>query len=450
MAELKVPSEYATIATAISAAASGDAIVLAGGTYTEFINLTAKSNIVLRAALGETVTINCVLNSDIAVNLNSSSNITLRGINFVLTGGTMGSIVQGTTVTSPKFIECTFDTSAVLGADIADAHILLSLVSSSSTNPVIVSRCKFMGPGSSATADAAISVTGNGALYCLVESCLFKQVVTSGGSTDAVIKVTATSSGSVTVIRNNTLVSCRLYTRGIYANFSSATGTALIYNNLIDETVVTTPLGGSPVIGITAGGGTLRIRHTRYYHGTTGTSLGASQVYSTAYYDGANCLVNSDPDVDTTTGRITTTSPAYRGGAATISTERAARMGLDRLAFYSTPSQGCFEPSSGVQALHVRHAFTNPLSGLTVTHGSLLTLSGTAQAFDDPFELAKFVEISVQDAKHDTCPFEFWYEAGASHRYRAAVYQGTFSLTTGGIAGTIMGSATFSSVSDTG
>jgi hypothetical protein len=450
MATRKVPSQYATISAAITAATSGDAIVIAGGTYSEHLNLSAKTNILVRAELNETVIINCVLSSDAAVSLSSSTDITLRNLNFVLTGTTMGSIAQGTTVASPKFIECTFDTSAVTGSDVADAHIFLSAVVSTASNPVVVSRCTFAGPGSSITADAAISITGNGALYCLTESCLFRKVVTSGGSTDATIKLSATSGGSVVVARNNTLVDCRLYSRGIYVNLSTSSGTALIYNNLIDESIVTVPSTSNPVVGITSSGGTLRIRHNRYYHGTTGTVLTTDEAYASAYSDSANCLVNSDPAVDITTGRISLTSPAYRAGASTISTERAARLGLDRLPFYSTPSQGCYEPSSGVHALHVKHAFTNPTSGFTLTHGLSVSISGTTREFADPFELSKYIELLVQDAKHNICPFEFWYQTGPSHRYRATVYQGTFSLTTSGIAGTIMGSAVHSSVSDTG
>jgi hypothetical protein len=104
MATRKVPSQYATISAAITAATSGDAIVIAGGTYSEHLNLSAKTNILVRAELNETVIINCVLSSDAAVSLSSSTDITLRNLNFVLTGTTMGSIAQGTTVASPKFI----------------------------------------------------------------------------------------------------------------------------------------------------------------------------------------------------------------------------------------------------------------------------------------------------------------------------------------------------------
>jgi len=460
MAKLLVPSQYATISAAITAASAGDSIIISGGTYSENLNLSSKTNLMLRGAQGETVTLNCVLSSDIAVNLNSSTDITIRNIKFVLTGSTMGSIIQGATATSPKILECVFDMQGVTQNDSADARISLTGAITSNTNPLVIARCSFIGPTSYYT-DAAINLTTiSTTANHLIEGNLFYNINTTLGSTDAIVKV-VTSGGSnhKIVIRNNTAVRCSLYKRGFYISCSS-TSAALVamYNNIIDESTISTPSASDATFAIAdISSGTATIQYNYYYHGSTGTALTYAQAYSSVYANSNNCLVNTDPQVvdgsgtySTAVGYIPTTSPAYRSGVATVSTEKAARLGLDRIPFFTTPSHGCYETSTGVHALHVKRAFTNPLTGFALTYGSLLTLTGDPRAFNDPAELALYLELAVQDVKHNTCPFEFWYVPTANHRYRAASYADTFSLTTSSTAGTIMGFSTHSSTQDTG
>lgn len=462
MAKLLVPSQYATISAAITAAAAGDSIIISGGTYSEHLNLTSKTNLMLRGAQGETVIVNGVLSSDVAVNLNSTTDITIRNIKFVLTGSTMGSIIQGATVTSPKILECIFDMQGVTQNDSADARVNLTSVTSSSTNPLIIARCSFIGP-TAYYSDAAINITavGTASSHHLIEGNLFYNINTTLGSTDAIVKITTSflSTNNRILIRNNTAVRCSLYKRGFYISCSGGSAALVaIYNNIIDESTVSFPSTADATFAITGiGSGTATIQYNYYYHGSTGTALTYAQAYSSGYANSNNCLVNTDPQVvdgggtySALVGYIPTTSPAYRSGVATVSTEKATRMGLDRIPFAVTPSHGCYETSSGVHAIHIKRAFTNPLTGFALTYGSLLTLTGSPSAFDDPAALALYIELTVQDVKHNTCPFEFWYIPTANHRYRAASYADTFSLTTSSTAGTIMGFSTHSSTQDTG
>ena len=460
MAKLLVPSQYATISAAITAAAAGDSIIISGGTYSEHLNLTSKTNLMLRGAQGETVTINCVLSSDIAVNLNTSTDITIRNIKFVLTGSTMGSIIQGASATSPKILECIFDMQGVTQNDSTDARVNLTGVISSSTNPLVIARCKFVGP-TSYYSDAAINLTTlSTTANHLIEGNLFYSINTTLGSTDAIVKAVASGgSNHKIIIRNNTAVRCSIYKRGFYISCSSTSADLVaMYNNIIDETTVSTPAASDATFAIAnISSGTATIQYNYYYHGSVGTVLTYAQAYSSVYANSNNCLVNTDPQVvdgggtySASVGYIPTTSPAYRSGVATVSTEKAARMDLDRMAFATVPSHGCYETSSGVHAIHIKRPFTNPLTGFALTYGSLLTLTGSPRAFNDPAELALYIELAVQDVKHNTCPFEFWYIPTASHRYRAASYADTFSLTTSSTAGTIMGFSTHSSTQDTG
>jgi len=371
----------------------------------------------------------------------------------------MGSIIQGSTTTSPKILECIFDMQGVTQNDSADARVNLTGAVSSSTNPLIIARCKFVGP-TSYYSDAAINITTSTTANHLIEGNLFYSINTTLGSTDAIVKVVAAvGTNHKIVIRNNTAVRCSLYKRGFYISCSS-TSAALVamYNNIIDESTVSTPSASDATFAIAnISSGTATIQYNYYYHGSVGTVLTYAQAYSSVYANSNNCLVNTDPQVvdgggtySASVGYIPTTSPAYRSGVATVSTEKATRMGLDRIPFATTPSHGCYETSSGVHAIHIKRPFTNPLTGFALTYGSLLTLTGSPKAFNDPAELALYIELAVQDVKHNTCPFEFWYIPTASHRYRAASYADTFSLTTSSTAGTIMGFSTHSSTQDTG
>lgn len=462
MAKLLVPSQYATISAAITAAAAGDSIIISSGTYSEFLNLNSKTNLLIRAAQGERVVVNCVLTADAAVDLSFSTDITIRNITFVLSGSTMGSILQGSAPVSPKILECTFDMRNVTQNDSGDARVNFTGVLSSSTNPLIVARCKFIGP-SAYYSDAAINITStsSAASHHLIEGNLFYNINTTLSSTDAIVKdiVASSSTNNRIIIRNNTAVRCALYKRGFYISCSGGSAALVaMYNNIIDESTVSTPSASDATFAIAnISSGTATIQYNYYYHGSVGTTLTYAQAYSSVYANSNNCLVNTDPQVadgggtySVSVGTIPTTSPAYRSGVAAVSTEKAARMALDRMPFANTPSHGCYEPSSGIQAIHIKRAFTNPLTGFALTYGSLLTLSGSPRAFNDPAELALYIELAVQDVKHNTCPFEFWYVPTANHRYRAASYANTFSLTTSSTAGTIMGFSTHSSTQDTG
>jgi len=457
--QLLVPSQYATIASAITAAGSGDVIILSAGTYSEHINLSSKTNVVLRAAFGEAVVINCVLSSDVAVNVANSSGVVLRDLTFRLTGSTMGSLVFGNAATGLKVIQCTFDVEAVTGGDTADGLLYLTNAVGTSTNPIIVSRCKFLG-----TPDYAlgygITIGATGALHAVVEGCLFYRVRANTNSTNSLIRVTWTTLNANVYVRHNTFVRCKAYKRFVYFSSSSTTPTlAVMHNMLVDECTVSTPTSATAAFDAAVTGSTTYIRDIRYYHGTSGTSLTYAQAFNGTYADATDCLVNSDPAVadgsgaayTSAVGRITTTSPAYRGGTTAAATERSARLGEDRLPFATTPSQGCYEVyPTGLQAFHVKHKFTNPISGITLTHGGAVTLTGTTRSFEDPFEVAEFVEVAFQDGRPAYAPIDFWYMPTADHRYRAAVVFGTFDLTTSGIAGTIMGSGSHAGSSDTG
>ncbi len=459
MSKLLVPSQYGTIAAALAAASSGDTIILSAGTYSEHINLSSKTNIVLRAAQGADVVISCVLSSDVAVNVSSSSGIVLRGLTFRLTGATMGSLVAGSFVTGLKVIQCTFDIEGVTQTDKADGLLYLTSAAGTVTNPIIVSRCKFLGTPSYAVG-YAVQISATGALHAVVEGCLFYRVKVDTASGSSVVRITWTSANANVYVRNNTFVRCRLFKRGVYLSSGYTAPTlAIIHNILMDECTVAAPATSITTFDIAATGSTSYIRDVRYYHGSTGTALTYAQAFNGTYADATDCLVNSDPAVNdganaayaAGVGTITTASSAYRGGTSAAAMERPCRIGLNRLPFADIPSQGCYEVyPSGVQALHVKHTFTDPLSGATLTHGASATLVGGTRSFDSPFDVAEYMEIAFQDGKPDYPIIDFWYIPTASHRYRAAVVFGTFTLTTSGIAGTIMGSAAHTGVSDTG
>lgn len=459
MTQRLVPSQYATIAAAITAASSGDVIILSAGTYSEHINLSSKTNVVLRAAFGETVIINCVLSSDVAVNVANSSGVVLRDLTFRLTGSTMGSLVFGNAAAGLKVVQCTFDVEAVTGSDTADGLLYLTNATGTSTNPIIVSRCKFLGTPDYALA-YGVAIGGSGALHAVVEGCLFYRVRTNTNSSNALIRITWSSANANVFVRQNTFVRCKAYKQFVYFSSGGTTPTlAVMHNMLADECTVSIPANATQAFDAVVTGSTTYIRDIRYYQGSSGTALTYAQAFDATYSDASDCLVNSDPAVadgggaayTEGVGRIASTSPAYRGGTAAASTERPARLGADRIPFASTPSQGCYEVyPTGLQAFHIKHKFTNPISGITLSHGGAVTLTGTTRSFEAPFEVAEFVEIAFQDGRPAYPPIDFWYMPTSDHRYRAAVVFGTFDLTTSGVAGTIMGSGSHAGSSDTG
>lgn len=440
MAVLYVPESYATISAAISAAGAGDSIVVGAGTYTEHLNLSSKTNLLLMGRENETVTVNCTLSSDVAVNIASAQDVTVRNMRFVLTGSTMGTIFGGPINGSLRVIECDFDLTGVTGSDTGDWVFQVTLAYGGTTDPTAIQRCIFTGPGSSYTLNNVLRLNHyapGGACSALVESCLFKNFAVS----DSIV-ASAKSSTSVFVCRNNTFLNCSVAESLVSADHGTANTVALIYNNIAVNTTISNVPGSKEAFNITqGGGGTGRIRNCTYYAGT-GTALLEAEAFTFGYYD-SSCVL-TDPGVDTN-GRITPSSAAYRSGTATTSTERRPNMALDRHALGSTPSRGCYEAYASVaQVLHLKHRYVFPTSGFSLTG---VTLGGPERAsFDDPFDLARHIECRIAVGMHNDSPYEVWYDLEAQV-YKVARYQGTFTLSTSGAAVRVMGSYSGTGVS---
>lgn len=446
MAVLLVPSQYGTISAAITAASASDTIVVSAGTYSEHINFGGKDAIFLTGAQNEEVIVNCVLSGGRAVNLDNCLRTVIRGIKFVLTGSTMGSILGAATGWATlRVIECTFDLSGNTGTDGTKYAIDFQSGTTHATAAEYSAaiRCTFIGASGNSSGGAVFMERSGGALFALVEGCLFRNYKASA----ALVRLRANSSGTSTLVaRHNTAVACYLEKAAIDLDAGAMTGTSLIYNNIVDETTITTPASATETFNIILGGaGTGRIRNCTYYHGSAGTSLTDTQAFTFGYYD-ATCTTGTDPAVNTSTGRILPTSPAYRAGTATTSTEIRAYIGRDRHAFATTPSRGCFEVyPTGTQVLHVKHAYADPIIGFALSGVTLG--SPYRNRFDSPFDLAEYIERAITVGTRGLVGlYEFWYDLGLQ-AYRMGMYSGSFSLITSSTAGYIMGPVSTGTVS---
>lgn len=444
MSKLLVPSQYATIQSAITAAVSGDVVVVSAGTYAENLDLTSKTKLVVRAAFGESVvvappshvsgTVKC------AVKLDGASKVVFRDITFNISlTCDVGMGFDATACTGVSVLDCVFNAGSPGSSHPFGAFLRLGPGTGDRTT--IVRRCIFNGVASGTASDRAVDfcirIEGT-AGDVLVELCSFTGVyyryplsgMFSGGSSEPAINyVRLTSPGSSRVMIRNCSGAANVYRHWINVEASGAT--IDIYNNL---------MYGDPYW------------HVYNIQASTGAYVG----YNTLYDISGSPHSSSSFLPDTEQNTVTSPSASAPGGSSpivlTATSGSAYRTGTtrtfcplaadyNRYMFAEQPSRGCAELHTfdAVQhALHLKYVNVNVVDGLVVAVQDSGTPAGERRSYSSPFEVAKHTEILIGDLNLSS-DISVWYDH-TTNNYMAQSYPEVyFGLETAGMSRYLFG-----------
>jgi len=451
MAQLLVPSQYSTIQAAITACASGDEIVVSAGTYNEVLTFTSKNNVLVRAVVGDTVTVTGT--GTIVPFPSTCHRITFLGITFVRTGTSALGLVTAasTAVRGCKFIDCIFDFSG-MGAMVSTTVPLIALYPGDANSPSILRRCRFVGNGATTIFArmaewATASVTNQ---TILVECNTFYNVQTANISTAYMLYLNGNAStGGRYVARNNSFHSCKCFKTII--RVVGNTAAAACYNNVTQNQSFWSPASANFIFICPSGAPTFCGYNTAHNSDGVSTTVASPDSGNNDY----NNPVFADTDCKQTVlnGTVYST-PLYRTGVALSGGgERRVMLGRNRIPFAATPSRGAHEAyATGRGVLHLKYKYVNVMNGMVfnMTGQAAPTLPSTNRAFTTPMEIAEYVETSIRPTKGlEYGPIEFWYDF-ENYRYRVSCYQSTFELSCSGNAAIIFGSQSLTAQTDTG
>lgn len=451
MAQLLVPSQYATIQAAITASANYDEILVSAGTYNEVLTFTNKNNILVRAVLGAAVTVTGT--GTIVPFPSTCHHITFQGIKFVRTGTTAVEIVTSATtaVLGCKFIDCIFDYSA-MGAMVSTTVDFMVLYPGDGNAPAMLQRCRFIGNGTTTQFKTVVrwdfAGTTNQRILC--ESNTFYNVWTSNISTGYILNLNGgASTGGNYVARNNSFHTCKSYRTVI--RLGGSTAAASCYNNVTYNQTFWVPGSANVIFNIVSGSPSYCGYNTAHNLDGVTTNIASP--------DSGNNNVLNPVFADTTcrpsvTDGVVGSSAIYRTGVALSGGgERRMNLSQNRIPFANTPSRGAYEIyATGRAVFHLKYKFANVMNGMTfnMTGQAAPTLPSTLRSFNTPMEVAEYVERNIRDTRgFEYGPIEFWYDF-ENYRYRAACYQHTFALSCSGNAAILFGTQSLTGQTDTG
>jgi len=452
MAKLLVPSQYTTISAAISAATSGDEIIVRGGHYTETLSFSGIDNLVVRGEVGETVEVS---NTSTLITLGSTCHhITLENMTFELTGSGSSVLVEsaGSGARACKFIDCTFSWRYMNAGSTLQAAI--SLYTGDSNSPTLVRRCKFLGHSGRKFRRVLDILPASGAgQNVLIESSIFRDISMLALSSVPIRLFCGASSGARYVVRNLTFIDVEVIRNLILMDGGTGASAAkcILYNNVTERLSCTTPANTTAIYSLS--GSDIWCGYNSAHN--------ISGITTNVFSPDSEANDFNSPNLLDATGHLTVSfedgsqSPAYRAGIAQSPSggERRVMLGLERIPFATVPSRGANEAfTSSRTLLHLKHRNIKPLSGLTfnVTGQAAPTITNEFQSFDSPMEVAQYIEQNIRVTKGlEYGPVECWYDF-ETHRYRMTMYQGTFSLVCVGSAAKLLGAQNLSLQTDTG
>lgn len=438
MAILNVPSQYATISAAFTAASSGDDIVVDGGTHGAIDFPASKTDLRVRAKRGTTP-----ISTGTGALLTMGSgggNCVVSGFRFVKTGtGTGGTITDISR--NFRVEDCIFDFSAWAPASAPAYVIRIRAANTGSSFLPGMRRCKVLGHSGNTPTVWFSTISTSSASRILVEGCVFDGL----RSTSYLFEDGSGSPAGNLVFRNNTFLSCTS-DRTIMNLESTGTvesGGVRIYNNVFYNHTFS---GGSGYMLVANGAGTHYIGKN-IIHNTNGytTNLASPD-------EGTNSVV--DPLLDAEGRPTSASSPCYEAGVtASGDGERRVWLGYGRRSFYVTPDLGAFPVARGQKsALYRKTPNADILSSVTANvaaHGDI-TPAASRDTYQSPWDTALALEQALtSNASRGYGPLEIWYDE-ENDRYRATSYLDTFNLSITGASAKVFGAASETGISDTG
>lgn len=448
MARLLVPSQYATIAAAITASSSDDTIIISAGTYTEFLDFSSKNNVKMRAAYGELVTIVGSPSGGICVDLDATTSIKFRDLNFRFPGtGTIDFFIGYNTTPSRSFqmVNCRFDWTT--DGNIGGAGTAVVKAGLGNTNyPTLIKRCAFLGDLSNADSyDYVVWLSDTTAGEAIIESNVFREVWGDSG----IVRVTSSTPGAdKTVIKHNYMEQCRLDQYLIYVDTVHASAECVIYNNLGHE--CTHDVSKTDAFFISSSGtlSTAQISDNLLYPSYTAASFDPDTSGNLLSDPGLTIIAATVSDHLETREfvfwySITTSSPLYQAGSGRVLTSYEERIAIDYNRFdfsQSSPSIGphkYIDTSEG--ALFVKLVSIDLADGFSFNFGATYSLATERITLNSPFEIAEFFEILLWEASSsDKSYVQLWITEDAEIGFETLEGQ-NFSFTVSKISEYLLG-----------
>jgi hypothetical protein len=447
MATLIVPTQYATLAAAVAAAASGDTIIFEDGTYTE-AGLISTSLSRVKAVARNRGAVTIVCSTAVFATGAVLDQWEFHGIRFDFGGSSVARVA----VSRARFsaYHCVFDWSGQT-ANNTITRMALGSPATVTNIRIVLRGCRFIFDTTYTNAKV-IEVSGSGGasgvLTCVIEGCIFENVYGTSTNTAAVDVLGSWATGGGLFVRNNTVVNMRGESTAARAFRLSPSGTItrVVVNNVIDNAS-----GSVTWDDFTLGSSTWTFDNNSRHHANT---LGA-------FYTTTGTVSNLNNTTSSTAMLASDRTPlpnglAFRSGTPT----QQAPSDYHLRAYYSTPSRGAVEYYPDRARLHIPWQRIPFGGGITMD----FILSGTHpvtfpafeyRSFDSPmavaYALTLLVAMNAPSPGGASGGFGVFYTPGFGYGpggYDAGGYRWQsvlpVNLTLSGMAASLFGAHTFS------